>query len=73
MATSAETQREMLEPVADAVVEFMYQDLDDQVLRDMLIHGKEFPPAPVVEALNKSIQNELDRRQREREELAGHR
>jgi hypothetical protein len=52
----------------DVVFQVIYNGLDDQKLRDMLLYGNEFPPAPEVLTVNRAIQNELDRRQREREE-----
>lgn len=54
---------------AEMIVEGIYRGLSDDKLRQMIMHGNEFDPVPVVVALNKAIQKELDRRKRENEEL----
>jgi hypothetical protein len=69
MPTDRKTATESLEMTTDVIVTAMYRDFDDGSLAEMLIHGEEFPPEPIVVALNRSIQKELHRRKQEREDL----
>lgn len=61
-----------LEEKPEMVFQVMYHGLDDEKLSSMLLYGNEFPPAPEVMAINRAINNELDRRRREREDLEVH-